>query len=127
MTTPARTVLLVDDSSAVLAALAKVVGSIPGAQVVATAVSAQGAVEAAEQHRPHLAIVDVDMPGGGPSACAGIRRLSPATVVIALSALDDALHRRKMADAGAVGYLRKGRPLDEVKAWIEHWLDPQPA
>ena len=123
----ARTVLLVDDSSAVLTALAKVVASIDDAQVVATAVSAQGAIEAAAQHQPRLAIVDVNMPGGGPMACEGILLVSPATIVIALSALDDGLHRRQMAEAGAVDYLRKGRPLGEVKAWIERWLEHQPA
>ena len=118
-----RRVLLVDDSTVVLSALTRVVGSIPHAVVVATGASADEGIAAAQEHQPHVAIVDVNMPGGGPAACAGIRAVSPRTVVIALSALDDALHRRQMAEAGAVDYLRKGRPMDEVKAWIERWLE----
>ena len=115
-------VLLVDDSAAVLSALSRVVGTIPGAVVVATGTSAQEGIDAAQLHRPHVAIVDVNLPGGGPAACAGIRAVSPSTVVIALSALDDAVHRRQMADAGAADYVRKGRPLDEMTAWIGRWL-----
>jgi DNA-binding NarL/FixJ family response regulator len=117
-----RRVLLVDDSEIVLSALERVVASLPDVRVVAAGTDAQAGIEAAALLQPHLAIVDVNMPGGGPAACRGILEVSPATVVIALSAIGDVAHQERMSDAGAVDFLRKGIHAEELRRRVEAWL-----
>jgi EAL domain-containing protein (putative c-di-GMP-specific phosphodiesterase class I) len=66
-----------------------------------------------------VALVDVRMPGGGASAARGIRRRSPATKVLALSAFDDRPTVLQMVEAGVVGYLVKGSPVAHIVDSIE--------
>jgi len=78
--------------------------------VVAEAGDATHAVRAAVDHRPDIAVLDVEMPGGGGvEAAAAIRDAVPSTRVVAHSALGDRESRDAMARAGAVAYAVKGR------------------
>src|SRR5436190_23475610 len=110
-------VIVADDVVSVREAIVELLEADERFLVVAQASGADAAVEAATAHRPDLAVLDVQMPGGGPDAAARIRDASPATVVIACSAHDDASSRAAMHDAGAVAYAVKGRDvlLDVVR------------
>ena len=60
-------------------------------------------------------MLDVKMPaGGGPRATREIRRRSPNTRIIALSAYEDRSFVLEMLQSGAVGYLVKGTPASEI-------------
>jgi CheY-like chemotaxis protein len=77
--------------------------------IVGNAFDADQAIEMAESLRPELAIVDVQMPGGGGLAAAlGIRAHAPTTAIVALSAGVDAAVATSILDAGAMTYLKKG-------------------
>lgn len=115
------TVLIADDDAVVLTVLGVVLDEDPRFTVVATAGSAEEAVAAARDVAPDLALVDVTMPGGGPSAVRGIARVSPATRIVALSGADDPETVRSMLDAGAQRYVVKAaaaRELLEVLAGV---------
>lgn len=77
--------------------------------VVATAADAEEAILLAVEHRPDVAVVDMQMPGGGGlRATRELHRQTPATAVVALSGDEcDALVREVIA-GGATRYLRKG-------------------
>ncbi len=107
-------VLLADDDPAVLAALTDLLGAEPGMTVVGTAEDAESAVRLAAAHRPDVALIDVKMPGHGPRAVHEIRRVSPETRVVALSAYDDRASVATMLRAGALGYVIKGAPVGEI-------------
>jgi DNA-binding NarL/FixJ family response regulator len=63
-------------------------------------------------HRPDVALLDVEMPGGGGAGAAlRIRDAVPQTRVVAYSAFDDEFSRGEMARAGAVAYAVKGRDV----------------
>ena len=112
-------VLIADDDEVVRDAIVDLVDGEAGFRVVAAAADADEAVALAREHRPDVAVVDVRMPGGGgPAACRGILEVSPATVVIALSAFDRPGPRAEMAAAGASRYLVKGLVADELLAAI---------
>ena len=84
-------------------------------QIVATATDAEQAIALAGEHRPDVAIVDVQMPlGGGLHAARGIRAASPATAIVALSADESRQGVLDMLDAGAILYLRKDCRPDEL-------------
>lgn len=78
-----------------------------GFQVVAEAADAQGAVEAALEHRPDLCLIDVYMPGHGVAAAAELTEVLPDTPVVMLSVSDSDEDLFEALRAGACGYLLK--------------------
>lgn len=114
-------VLIADDEPILLQALGDVIGSSPDFEIVATAANASDAARLAADLRPHVALLDMRMPeGGGIAAAEGIRTSSPTTRVVALSAYEDAARMEAMRGVGAVGYVVKGAPADDI---IEALLD----
>ncbi|HEX6262177.1 MAG TPA: EAL domain-containing protein [Actinomycetota bacterium] len=112
-------VLLVDDDPRTLAMLGMALKGEHDIEVAGLAPDVSKAIEAARASQPDVAVVDVRMPrGGGPRAARGILALSPATRILAYSALDERRAVLSMLEAGAVGYLVKGGPQEEVAAAI---------
>jgi DNA-binding NarL/FixJ family response regulator len=108
---PPWSVVIADDAEIVRAAVVELVDAHADFVVVAQAADGPGAVAAARDAQPHVAVVDVHMPGGGPDAASGIARVSPRTKVVAYSVYGDEATRAAMADAGAVAYAVKGRDV----------------
>jgi AmiR/NasT family two-component response regulator len=78
-----------------------------GFEVVAEAADGKAAVDLAEQHRPHLVILDVRMPGlDGISAAEQIAKARIAPVVI-LTAFSQRELVERARDAGAMAYVVK--------------------
>ena len=107
-------VLIADDEEALRGALAALVAAEPDLEVVATAADAADAVARALELTPDVALVDVRMPGGGATATAGIRKASRGSQVLGLSAYEDRASALSLLRAGAIGYLVKGAPPDEI-------------
>jgi EAL domain-containing protein (putative c-di-GMP-specific phosphodiesterase class I)/CheY-like chemotaxis protein len=108
-------VLIADDEAEIRAALAELIGAEDGVSIVGTAGNADEAAALASSTAPDVALVDVKMPsGGGVRAAREILRLSPRTRVLALSAYEDRETVLAMLGAGAVGYLVKGTPPEDI-------------
>jgi signal transduction histidine kinase len=108
-------VLIAEDEPAVRDAMADLVSSDPAMEVVGTAADADEAIEIARTEKPDVALVDVKMPaGGGPRATREIRRESPQTQVVAVSAYEDRRTVLEMLRAGVVGYMVKGTSAEEI-------------
>lgn len=108
-------VLIAEDEPDVRAALAELLASDPGLQVVGVAADTDEAVRLAQARRPDLVVMDVKMPGGGGAeATRRIRRHRPETQVIALSAYQDRATIVDMIRAGAIGYVLKGPAPSEI-------------
>jgi DNA-binding NarL/FixJ family response regulator len=72
------------------------------------AASAESAIEMAASFRPDIALLDMNMPGGGLEAALGIRVACPQTRMLAFSVRRDKDAVIAMLRAGASGYLLKG-------------------
>jgi PAS domain S-box-containing protein len=107
-------VLIVEDEEPLRHALCDLVEGEEGMECVGTTASADEAIELAVALTPDVAIVDVRMPGGGVEAVRALKKRSPSTRALALSAHDDQATVLKMLTAGAVGYLVKGTPPVEI-------------
>jgi CheY-like chemotaxis protein len=105
-------VLLADDDPVLLAVLAAQLEG--GFSVVGVAEDATRAIELACGYRPDVALVDVEMPGGGLLATRGIREGSPDTAIVILTADDARSSVLQFLEAGAVAYLRKGLPSHQL-------------
>jgi EAL domain-containing protein (putative c-di-GMP-specific phosphodiesterase class I) len=113
-------VIVAEDDDTVREALTDLIQATPTLELIAAVADATQAVEVAGAVQPHVAVVDVRMPGGGgPRAARGIARRSPGTRVLALSASNDRASVTKMLEAGAVGYLTKGIATASIVESIE--------
>lgn len=112
-------VLIAEDDAGFRAALGEVVAADPSLRLIGSAADAAEAVALAERERPDVALIDVRMPeGGGVVATERIRASCPGTLVIALTAHTDPSVVLEMLRAGAVGYVIKGAPMDDVLAAV---------
>lgn len=116
--------MLADDEDSILEAMCDLMSTDQYIDVVGTARNAGEAIDLAERHAPDVALLDVRMPGGGGSRAAReIRRRSPETRIVALSASTDPRTVVSMVRAGAVGYVGKDQPPDEVLRAIHRSVD----
>jgi DNA-binding NarL/FixJ family response regulator len=108
--------LLVDDQVLFVESLRRVIESIaPDIAVDAVANSGDQAIAAAEKHRPDVVLMDVRMPTmNGVEATKIIRQRIPETQVIILTTYDDDEYIHEALHAGAVGYLLKDIPPQEL-------------
>jgi EAL domain-containing protein (putative c-di-GMP-specific phosphodiesterase class I)/DNA-binding NarL/FixJ family response regulator len=116
--------MLADDEAPLLDAMCELVSTDRYIDVVGTARDVGEAIDLAELHEPDVALLDVRMPGGGGSRAAReIRRRSPETRIVALSASTDPRTVASMVRAGAMGYVGKDQPADEVLRAIHRSVD----
>lgn len=108
-------VLLVDDSPDALFLLRKRLENKKPFKIVGEATSGEEALGQIEELKPDLVIMDVRMPGiGGVEATRLIKERFPQTSVLAFSAFGDAEHTAAMRSAGAIGYVLKDAPEEEL-------------
>ena len=108
-------VLLAEDQSMVLGALAALLGLEPDIEVVGRARDGEEALELARATRPDVVLTDIEMPKRtGLELAAELRRQgSPARVVI-LTTFARTGYLRRALDAGAAGYLLKDSPSERL-------------
>ena len=105
---PALTLLIVDDHEVVRQGLVSMLGRRPEFQVVAEAGTVAEAVAAARRFEPNLVVMDVRLPdGSGIEACREIRADLPDTRVVILTSYPDEDAVLSAIVAGASGYLLK--------------------
>lgn len=117
---PVVRVIVADDSRHILAAMVETIARAPGMTVVGTAADADEALDLAEREQPDVAVLDVRMPrGGGQRVAREMARVSPRTRIVVLSAHDDRASVSEMIRAGALSYVVKGGPVDEIVEAVE--------
>ena len=115
-------VFLLDDDRSVLKATSRLLDSV-GWQVNAFT-DPNTFLEQAATHCPDLAIIDILMPEmSGLEVQIRLRRISPSTRVIVLTARDDPSVRRTAMNAGASAFFIKGVESGEFLAEVKSTAD----
>ena len=125
-------VLLAEDQDMVRGALAALLSLEPDIEIVAQVDRGDELVGCALEHRPDVALVDIEMPGrNGIDAAAELHRQVPDCRVLILTTFGrPGLMRRAMA-AGASGFMLKDARAEELAVAIrrtaagERVVDPQ--
>ncbi|MER3480509.1 MAG: DNA-binding response regulator [Meiothermus sp.] len=108
-------ILIVDDHPVVRAGLAGLLSTQEGFEVVGEAASGLEALELAEALRPNVVLMDLRMPGmDGTAATRSIRRRFPEVQVLVLTTYDTDAEIVRAIEAGAIGYLLKDVPREEL-------------
>lgn len=117
MTSPAATILVVDDeiqNRKLLEALLR-----PEGYLTLSAANGEEALASIAEHAPDLILLDVMMPGMDGYQMASTLKADPATAnipIIMVTALDDASARLAGLNAGAEDFLTK--PVDRSELWL---------
>ncbi|MFD4665836.1 response regulator [Streptomyces halstedii] len=122
---PARSVrvLLAEDQGMMRSALALLLGMEPDLEVVAQVAAGDQIVGAALTARPDVALLDIELPGlSGLDAAAELRTEVPDCRVLILTTFGRPGYLRRAMEAGAVGFLVKDGPVEDLAKAIRRVL-----
>jgi len=118
-------VMLVDDHVIMRQGLAELLRGEPDLEVVGEAADGLAAVERACDCRPHVVLMDINMPGmNGIDATQILHSELPEVRVIGLSMFEDEEQAAAMREAGAVAYCSKGTAPASLIATIRDSARP---
>jgi two-component system, NarL family, response regulator DesR len=104
-------VLLAEDQAMVRGALVALLSRESDIEVVAEVARGDTVVEAALTARPDVALLDIEMPGGGGlEASHALRTAFPSCRVVILTTFGRSGYLRRAMESGAVGFLLKDAP-----------------
>jgi CheY-like chemotaxis protein len=121
---PRRTLLYIEDNPANMALVDKLVSRRPDLSLI-TAVEAQRGLLLARSHRPHVILMDINLPGLSGYGALALLRQDPATAhipVLALSANAVPRDIERGLLAGFFRYLTKPIQVDEFMAALDQAL-----
>jgi two-component system response regulator DesR len=108
-------VVLAEDQTMLLGALAALLETEGDIQVVGQARDGAEALALVESHRPDVLLTDIEMPElTGLEVAAEVARRRLGTRVVILTTFARAGYLRRALDAGAAGYLLKDSPAEEL-------------
>jgi two-component system, NarL family, response regulator DesR len=108
-------VLLAEDQAMVRGALAALLSREPDIEVVAEVARGDEVVEAAQAAQPDVALLDIEMPGGGGlAAAAALRKVLPSCRTVILTTFGRSGYLQRAMESGAVGFLLKDAPAAEL-------------
>jgi two-component system response regulator DesR len=108
-------ILIAEDQGMVRGALAALLAFEPDLEVVAEVGAGDEVLAAAREHRPNVALLDVEMPGmDGIEAAAALRREVPDCTPLILTTFGRSAYLRRAMEAGAAGFLVKDAPAERL-------------
>jgi pilus assembly protein CpaE len=112
-------VLIVDDIPETRENLKKMCFFEPDIEVVGTAASGEEGIELSREFRPHVILMDINMPGlDGITASEAITREVPFAQVVMMSVQSEADYLRRSMLAGARDFLTKPFTMDDLLSTI---------
>ncbi|MEU6055343.1 response regulator transcription factor [Streptomyces xanthochromogenes] len=119
-------VLIADDHTLLRDALAELLQAKEGIEVVATAADVAETLRRTAETRPHLVLLDVEMPGNEQPALTvrRLRALSPAPQILILSMHDDPAIIQSLLAAGVRGFLHKAVTHQALEAAVHDACTP---
>ena len=121
-------VLIVDDHPVFRDGLRRCLEARKEIRVIAVASGGEEMWKAIRAHgRPHIVLMDVEMPGdGGIELAKALHEKHPDVRVVMLTAFSDSERVFAALKAGAVGYLLKNVSPDEIRATVERAAAGEP-
>ncbi|MEQ8401510.1 MAG: response regulator transcription factor [Roseovarius sp.] len=117
--TPTR-IVIVDDHPMVAEGIQSILESYDDVEVIATLSTGQQIIDNVEMLQPDVILLDLNMPGiGGLSTTEIILERRPETRILILSMHDSPEYISSALSHGAVGYVLKDVPTEEIKRAID--------
>jgi DNA-binding NarL/FixJ family response regulator len=117
-------IVLADDHQLLLEGIKTIVEEIENVEITGTVNSGTALLHFLNQHKAHLVILDLNMPGKDGLKCLGIiKQLYPSIKVLVLSSYDQPELIEQARDLKAEGYLVKSSSSLELKEAVLNVLD----
>jgi len=111
--------LIADDHPTFLEGLARLLQDEDGLECVAKSTDGKETVELAKELQPDVAIIDVSMPNlDGIEVAKQIKAACANTAILMISGFEYQSYILASLQAGAMGYMSKSAPLDEIVSAI---------
>jgi two-component system response regulator NreC len=108
-------VVIADDHAVVRSGLRMLLDSREDMEVVAEAGDVPTAMQVIRAHRPAVAVLDLNMPGGSSlEAIPALRQSTPQTAIVVLTMQDDPAFAREALQGGALGFVLKEAADEEL-------------
>jgi DNA-binding NarL/FixJ family response regulator len=110
-------IIIVDDHGIIRQGLQRLLNGFSGMSVVGVAASGEEAVALAATASPHVVLMDLEMPGAydGVEATRRVIGHDPDVRVVILTSFSDRERILRAFDAGAIGYVLKDGPAEELE------------
>ena len=119
MTQPAR-IIIVDDHPMVAEGIQSILESYEDIEVIGTLSNGREVIDRIDELSPDVVLMDLNMPQvGGLTATEIILERRPGTRIVILSMHDNPEYISSALSHGAMGYLLKDVPTDEIKQAID--------
>lgn len=125
-------VLLAEDQAMVRGALTALLRLEPDLEVVAEVAEGEQVLPAAIESQSDVALLDIEMPGGGGlEAAQALHENLPSCRIVMLTTFGRSGYLRRAMESGAVGFLLKDAPADQLAIAIrrvmagERVVDPE--
>lgn len=119
----AARILIVDDHPIVRHGLAQLINNEPGLEVSGSAATPPEALKAIEVEEPDLAVVDLALgDDSGLELIKQLKALCPDLKILVISMHDEVYYADRVLRAGALGYLMKQEPAEQMIAAIHQVL-----
>jgi two-component system chemotaxis response regulator CheY len=116
-------ILLVDDEVHIRKYVGLILKQL-GTPMVSEASNGHEAIAAYEKSKPDLVLLDVNMPQlDGIETLRKLKQIDPNCVVIMLTSLANRETVEKALELGAVNYIRKDTPKEEIAKALEETID----
>lgn len=113
-------IAIVDDHPMVAEGIQSILESYEDVEVVGTLTSGRAVIDQLETLRPDVILMDLNMPDlGGLSATEIVLETRPETRILILSMHDSPEYIATALNHGAMGYILKDVPTDEIKMAID--------
>ena len=113
-------VVIADDHAVVRSGLRMLIDAHEGLEVVAEAGDVPTALQVIRAHRPGVAVLDLNMPGGSSlEAIPALRESTPETAIVVLTMQDDPAFARQALQGGALGFVLKEAADEELLEAIQ--------
>ena len=120
-------VLIIDDHPIFRHGISAMINAEPDLVVCGEAGSAPAALEAMRRLQPHIALVDISLPGtNGIELLKSIKAEAPKLPILVVSMHDESLYALRALRAGALGYVMKAEALDSILTAIRKVLQGEP-
>jgi two-component system response regulator NreC len=111
--------MLVDDHAIVRSGLSLLINAHDDMQVIATASNGEEAFRIAQEIKPDVIVMDLNMPGeNGMLTTARIKKVMPQIEILVLTMLEDREYLFRVLKAGASGYILKSADDMDVMSAI---------
>jgi CheY-like chemotaxis protein len=116
-------ILLVDDEAHIRKYVGLILKSL-GKPTIIEATNGREAVEVYQRENPDLVLLDVNMPEmDGIETLKKLKEIDPDAVAIMLTSLANRQTIEQAAELGAINYIRKDTPKDEIAQALSETID----